>query len=198
MEQIGAKLPRPGSQLGFAERSQTGLSIRRTSGLPVYLSNEADLVIPRKTWSNFKEDGRPRMLRRALEPAERAIVEHRRAELAPWMEPFHDAENDMVALSLIEMFSSFSGARDETDVAGRVELLIQRRLAEFPEWAITRACNRMGMRGYTRREQGKPDWIERHWPPSDPEIVLVVEEELRTYKRRHDDAVELLAAEVER
>ena len=66
-------------------------------------------------------------------------------------------------------------------------------LTQYPAWAIVRTCETIRTKGYDSGEK-----IERHWPPSDPEIVAAVATQTRLYRDTYDSAQKLLTAEVEK
>lgn len=199
MQQIGTVAKNSLQQVALpnsdARLQQSALTIRRQTNLLAYNQPQTDLEIPRDLWSSWKEEGKPRMIRRLLTDEERSLVAGRRDELAPWLMSFHPAERREIDLALTEMFSGFSSGRDVLDTAARIETLL-RKLADYPAWAIQRAADRIGTRGY-QRQDGERVVTERHWPPSDPELVLVIDDELKLYQGAYNAAIALLAAPVE-
>lgn len=161
--------------------------------LPPVRSIEADVRIPNAVWCNWKEDGKARQLRRALTTEERAVIEARRDELLPAVEPHGERDADRVALALTDMFGGFPSmrARDDGAVVARIDSA-RRVLVTFPAWAIEAACTMIQSDGVWRDEK-----FDRQWPPSDAEIVSSVREKLRMYSDRHRSAVALLEATVE-
>lgn len=131
-------------------------------------------------------------MRRALTAAERRDLELRRDELAPYVGPFDGREETKVALAIADMFGSFPSMRQSGDEASARLDAALRVLAEFPAWAIVKACGKIQLNGVWR--DGKYD---QQWPPSDAEIALVVREEFRLYGDSHRSAVALLEATVE-
>jgi hypothetical protein len=161
--------------------------------LPPVTNRLTDVEIPLRVWSSWKEDGKPRQLRRALTGDERDALEARSNELAPAMEPYSDRDVNRVALALTDMFGGFPSmrTRDDAGVLARIDG-VRRVLAEFPTWAIEKACGYIQANGVWRDGA-----FDRQWPPSDAEIVAVVRDKLRLYADQHKSAVELLAATVE-
>lgn len=126
------------------------------------------------------------------------MLEARRAELHPWVLGYHPAEGDQVTVALADMFSSFtsmSSMSPEEKVA-KIGLLL-RSLVEFPLWAIERACDRIRTRGFVKKERDGRYVTERHWPPTDAELIAAVEEQMKHYRPQYDAAVALLSAKVE-
>ena len=152
-----------------------------------------DCSIPRSAWSSWKEAGKPRQLRRPLAPKERGALERRQRELAPAVEPYRDSERDRVALALLDMYGGYPsmGSRGDPSAAGRVDSAA-RVLAEFPAWAIEKACQKIHMNGVWRDGA-----FDRKWPPSDSELVEAVRTEARIYTDTYRSVVALLAATVD-
>lgn len=152
-----------------------------------------DVEIPRWTWSSWREEGQPRQLRRDLTREECVALLDRRAELEPVLAPYDPREADRVALALTDLYGGYPsmGTRGDMSVAGRVEA-VRRALADFPLWAIDKACRAIHINGVWR--DGAYD---RHWPPSDAEIVDAVRSELRLYSDTYNRVDALLNASVE-
>ena len=55
--------------------------------MPATFAEAPDKILPARLWAP-KEDGKPRCLRRPMTDEERATIEARRAEIAPWVAPF--------------------------------------------------------------------------------------------------------------
>lgn len=116
----------------------------------------------------------------------------RRTEIEPWVQGYHEAELDEVALALLDMFGAFPSMRQGgEEAAARVDS-VRSLLTTYPAWAIVRVCDHIRIRGYV-----SDDKIERHWPPSDPEIVDAVITETKLYRDTYDSANKLLTATVE-
>jgi hypothetical protein len=147
--------------------------------------------------SAWREVGKPRCLRRALSDDERVVLESRRAELEPWMAGFHKSEMDRVVVAVSDMFSAFPSmaSKSEREMAAKLDALL-RALAAFPVWAIEKACANIRSNGVIRMD-GDRYTVDRHWPPSDPELVEAVRQERRLYGDQYDRVVEVLQAEVE-
>jgi hypothetical protein len=161
--------------------------------MPPVANRLTDVEIPRSAWSAWKEDGKPRQLRRWLSMTEVMHLQERRDELAPAVAPYDPRESDRVALALTDMYGGYPsmGSRGDQSVAGRVEA-VRRAVAAFPCWAIEKACQSIHANGVWR--DGAYD---RKWPPTDAEIVEAVRSETRLYSDRYNSAVDLLNAEVE-
>jgi hypothetical protein len=161
--------------------------------LPPISDRRADVEIPRSAWSAWKEDGKPRHLRRPLTDDECRALEARRQELEPVMQPCGERDANRIALALTDMFGGFPSMRlrDDEAVVSRVDG-VRRMLVEFPAWAIEKACRYIQMNGVWR--DGK---LDRQWPPSDAEIVAAVRNDLRLYGDAYRSAIELLEATVE-
>jgi len=128
-----------------------------------------------------------------LTPEERAALERRRDELAPWVAGYEgERERDCVALAVADMFGSFRSARHVNEDAVGVIDSACRLLRDFPLWAIRKACDSIQQNGVWRNGA-----FDRQWPPSDPELIAEVRDKLRLYGDQYRSAVELLAAEVE-
>jgi hypothetical protein len=152
-----------------------------------------DVEIPRSAWSAWHEAGKLRELRRPLTDGERQALTARRAELAPWVSGYHDSELDEVALALTYMFASFRSMRQTgPETVAQVDSS-RRILAEFPCWAIEKACRSIQANGVWRDGA-----FDRQWPPSDAEIVATVRQETRLYGDTHRTMIALLEATVEK
>lgn len=160
--------------------------------MPPITDRTVDIEITRNAWSAWTEAGKPRQLRRPLTDGERSAVLRRANELAPVMAPYRPTETDRVTLALIEMLSGFRSVRgDEVDAVATADNL-RRVLAEYPAWAIENACQEIRRDGVWR--DGR---FDRQWPPSDPELIDAVRKVARLYGDQYQNAVALLAAEVE-
>lgn len=199
MEPIGKTLQKLASRDSRAVSAETSkknglLSKRHSTSMPAILVRETDIEIPRRVWSGWLPSGigsGNRQLRRPLSDVERGLLEARKAELEPWVDGYHEQELDHVVLALMELYGGFTSMRQSgEEAAARVDS-VRRLLAEYPLWAIERVCERIRKKGY---------WVngslERHWPPSDPEIVEAVRIETTLYRDQFDSAVKLLAATV--
>lgn len=179
-------------------RATNALMVRqRSSAMPEILSRAVDIDLPDRVWG-WKETGKPRRLRRSLTAEERESLAVRRDQLEPWLLGFYGSESDDVMLALTEMFMAFSstGGYSEEQAVLKVEGLM-RKLKDHPKWAIERVCDRIGSRGYTRKD-GDRYVQERTFAPSDPVFIELVENETKMYRKSFDSAVMLLTAEVER
>jgi hypothetical protein len=121
------------------------------------------------------------------------LITARYNDLEPWVVGYDSSELDIVALALSDLFGSFPSMRQkDEDVAGRIDSL-RRLLEASPAWAILRVSDRIRRHGYVAGD-GK---TERHWPPSDAEIVDMVRTSTRIYSDSFDSAAALLIAQVE-
>lgn len=175
-------------------RQENLLARRQCEAPPPILNRPADVDIPRQTWSGWKPTGGiARQLRRALTEEERSLLKARINELDPWVQGYHETELDEVALSMLDMFGSFPSMRQGgEDAAARVDS-VRITLRGFPAWAIVNVGKKIKQRGYLKSD----GQVEKHWPPSDPEIVDAVFIETEIYKAAHRTACQLLIAEVE-
>jgi hypothetical protein len=196
MEHLNVPMVSRTSGIASAQPARLAMA-RAQQPMPAFFSREADLRIPNELWAP-KETGRPRCLRRKLMATELAAIEARRAELEPWVAPFFGGEEqDRVSDAIMGMYDAFPhmASKSEESAILRTEQLLK-HLADFPAWAIEKCLNRIAVRGYTRKE-GDKYVQERHWAPSDPEIVAIVEDEIKGFVRAHASAVAILGAEVE-
>jgi hypothetical protein len=161
-------------------------------GPPPVANRLTDVEIPKSAWSAWREEGKPRQLRRALTSDERQALEVRRDELAPMVAPFMLHESNHVGIAVADMFGSYRSMRQTGEEAMAVLDATVRVLAEFPRWAIEKACRSIQMNGVWRNGA-----FDRQWPPNDSELVKEVREKLRLYGDAHRSAVALLEAEVE-
>jgi hypothetical protein len=114
-------------------------------------------------------------------------------ELAPAVQPFGEKDVNRVALALTDMFGGFPSMRQRDDAAVIARIDGARYvLAEFPAWAIEKACALIQANGVWR--DGK---FDRQWPPSDAEIVQEVRDKFRLYSDQYRSADALLKAEVD-
>jgi hypothetical protein len=166
-------------------------SSRRTS--PQRIVARTDIDIPRIVWSSWKEDGRPRELRRALNDSERRELEVRHDELAGALVAHTESDVNRIALAITDMYGSFPAmrARDDETVIARIDSL-RRLLAPYPCWAIEQACASIRAHGVYR--DGR---FDQQWPPSDAEIVHEIRQELAGVQDRLGNIAALLKAEVE-
>jgi hypothetical protein len=125
-----------------------------------------------------------------LTERERFALERRRDELAPWVQPGGNAAE--TALALADMFASFRSMRQTGEEAVAQVEAATRALAEFPDWAVIKACRAIQQNGVWRDGA-----FDRQWPPNDSEIVKEARDKFRLYGDAHRSAVALLEAEVE-
>lgn len=167
--------------------------------MPVWTNTDVDVRMPSQLWSAWKETGKPRLLRRPLNDAERRLLEGRRDELAPWVAGYHDEERGEVVEMIGEMFTSFPSIASRNDALAASHMdSLSRKLQSFPKWAIQHVCAQIGVRGYTKKTDDGRYVQERHWPPSDPELIDMIEAEVRVVDRNFVSAVALLAAGAEK
>lgn len=190
-----------GSQVSELTRERAARMLmrrRHAKTMPPTYDVGADTWIPDHLWAP-QETGKQRCLRRPLAAEERARLELRRGEIAPWLEPSHGPdEADRVVIAIAEMYSAFphAAAKADLEAAARGDQLT-RALSTYPCWAIEKCLSRIATRGYSRRESDGRYVQERHWAPSDPEIIEIIEAELTSFRRAHDSAAALLLAAVE-
>ena len=160
--------------------------------MPPVTDRAVDVEITRRLWSAWVDAGKPRKLRRSLSADERELIQRRADELSPICAPYRPSEVDRVTLALIEMLGGFRSVRgDESDAVATADNL-RRSLAEFPAWAIEKACSNIRLNGVWR--DGR---FDRQWPPSDAEIIHATREAFRLYGDPYRNAIALRAAEVE-
>lgn len=157
------------------------------------MNRATDAELP-SLFSPWKEDGKPRGIRRALLGEERLALERRRDETALALAPFGEADADRVALAILDMQNGF-GNRDEETAAARVDSTM-RLLSGFPAWAIEKACMSIRLNGVWRDVGGAKKYDKR-FPPNEPELVDAVKSEAKLYGDTHDRCVALLTAPVE-
>lgn len=169
-----------------------------TLAMPTVVNRETDGAIPSRLFCNWIEAGKARQVRRALTGDERRALEERRDEIAPALWPFNrDSDGDRVALSLVEMYGGFPSMRGgEDDATGRVDAAMN-ILAEWPAWAIQKACAAIRRNGVWRRDRNGDFKFDRQWPPSEAELVDAVRKEAALYRDTYDRCVALLTATVE-
>jgi len=202
METLGKAASRISASAGSAGTSaravvSTGPS--RTKNLPEMYVPEVDKVLPNSIWCGWRIDGKTRRIRRPLTEAERGMLERRAAELDPVMQPLsRPADDDRVAEAIADMFAAFPTMRatDEQALAKIDSLTLS--VAEFPLWAIIEACDRIRTKGYEAVDRDGKIRIERHWPPSDAEVVDEVRRTVNLRAEALASAQALLAAEVDR
>jgi hypothetical protein len=167
------------------------------SNLPEAFVPLTDLEIPNRVWSAWAPSFGDREIVRALRDDERAALQARTNELRPALEPFirtHD--EDRVAEALCHMFGSFPSMRQQgADAVGRIDGAM-RALSEFPAWAIEEGCRSIQRNGYECERHGLM-CVERHWPPSDPEICRSVAKVVQMRRSALATAEGLLKARVE-
>jgi hypothetical protein len=182
----------PGSQPTPAMARRAVMTLD-SAHLPMISNRLTDVEIPRAVWSPWLGTGKPRELVRQLTAGERSALEGRRDELAPALAPFGTGiEADRVHLSLADVFGSFRSMRHTGAEAVAIVDASCRALAEFPCWAIEKACRSIQVNGVWR--DGK---FDRQWPPNDAELVDAVRKEVRLYGDQHRSAASLLEAKVE-
>lgn len=204
MERIGIAVGRslatrasPGQQQPAEVQAARALMARsQASTMPALLDRKVDLELPRDLWDRWIEAGRPRTLRRPLRDDERALIEVRRCELEPWMLGYHPSELDDVVAALGNMYSGFPSMAGQSDVQAATRMdSIARRLTAYPLWAIATVCERIQTKGFVKRD-GDRYVTERHWPPSDAEIIAEIEDEMKFYRLRYERVTALLTAQV--
>jgi hypothetical protein len=197
MKQIGEVGSRVSGSLE-SRRSPGDLTARRVDedNLPPAVDRVADIEIARAVWSSWIPSAGRRAIVRPLSRDERGRLEKRAAELEPALAPYRPDERDDVMIEIAEMFGAFPSMRVKDEEAmGKIKSAAQ-SLSEFPAWAIQRACRTIRTEGYVVYD-GNGERRERHWPPSDPDIVDQVKREMRTRKEALDAARDLLSAPVE-
>lgn len=195
MEKLKVNLPaRPGSP-GSPRSVATARATKtyRIDNLPTISNRLTDVEIPRRVWSHWIPDFGERQLVRALEPEERVEIERRRDELAPAVAPYPKTDRDRVLIAIADMFGSYTSMRQVGDDAMAKVDAVARALAEFPAWAIEKACAAIQRNGVWRETR-----FDRQWPPNDSEIIEAVRVARCLIGDQHDGAVALLNATVEK
>lgn len=168
------------------------------SNLPALVDRLTDVDIPNAAWSSWIPKTGPRALRRALIDGERRALQARVAELQPALLGFdREQDGDRVALAISDMFGGFRSMREQgEDVVGRIDSAM-RVMNGYPAWAIEQGCLAIQRAGYEVTDRDGRRIMERHWPPSDPEICQIVERIVRMRRDALVSAEALLAAPVE-
>jgi hypothetical protein len=192
---------KPGSLASASESDKhelyAMLQTRRLGIMPPINNMETDVKLSRQLWSAWKETGKPRHLHRLPTAEERTTLEARAAELKPWIVGFHQVETDEVMVALSEMYAAFPSLAGVSEAAAIASLEVKMKvLVAYPLWAISKVCERIRTRGYVRTD-GERYVTERHWPPSDPEIIDMVRRETKIYRDAYDNALGLLNATTE-
>ena len=201
MEQLGKAVTKISGSLAsrpLSERDRPPTVIDEAN-LPTPYDRQVDVHIPRAVWSGYRIDGKPRTLRRSLTDDERAALVRRADELElillPYLRPYED---DQVALAILDMLAGFQGTKASgADAMGRVASVMT-MLQPYPAWAIKRACAYVRENGYSVEDKEGRRRRERHWPPSDAEIIAEVKETLKLRQDAFDSARALLSAQVDR
>lgn len=198
MKQLGTGLPQRAAAGATQPSPQSYATALETIAMPPVANRLTDAVIPSHVFSSWIEAGKARQLRRPLTERERFDVERRRDEVEPAVRPFNRHEDgDRVALALVEMYGGFPSMRGGEDEAmGRVDAAMN-ILAEWPAWAIQKACMAIRRNGVWRKDRNGEFKFDRQWPPSEAELVDAVRTEARLYRDTYDRCVALLTATVE-
>ena len=198
MEKLRFNPPRSASPTSRSDSNAALATVRQAGLLPPVRDQYADVEIPRAVWSAWKEDGKPRYLRRVLKSDERDALQRRANELKAWVGGFHKTEMDMVALAITRMFNAFPAyaMKSGPGVVAQVKAVME-ALEPYPAWAIVKACQRIGTEGFVRKEGVGEYRTEKHWPPSIPELIDEVRQAAAMLTTQYKNAIELLEAEVE-
>lgn len=166
------------------------------SNLPAVVDRVTDLEIPQRVWANWIPAHGDRALVRALTDAERHALEARAGALRPALDGFaRPADDDRVAAAISAMFGSYRSMRQQGADAIALVDSTMRALAQFPAWAIEAGCLSIQTDGYEVERDGECH-RERHWPPSDAEVVVVVRRLVKARRDALENAERLLAAPV--
>ena len=199
MDSIGTAAMRALASLGSPPTYEPAKPLVRydARNLPALCNPETDLAIPQRVWSGWAPSVGRREIVRALRPDERHALQARAAELKPALQPYaRPLEDDRVAQAVADMFSGFPSMRHSgEDAVGRVDSAM-RALSKFPAWAIEQGCRSIQQNGY-ETIQNDIAKIERHWPPSDPEICRAVATIEKIYRAALVNSEALLAAPIE-
>ncbi len=139
---------------------------------------------------------------RALTEAERNELTRRASDLEPALEPFdRERRNDLdrVAEAASDMYGGFPSMRQQgADAVARANALISSLERNgLPTWAIEQACRSIQDSGYEQSNDEKT-WTEKHWPPSDAEVVKEAKKIVRLRANAKANAVAILGAKVGR
>ncbi|MTW19365.1 hypothetical protein GJ689_24545 [Rhodoplanes serenus] len=156
-------------------------------GTPALVDLVTDYELPR-LFSAVSITGQPRPLVRALGADERSRLERRAAELRTGLGAFGAGDADAVRAALSAMLTGYRSMRQQGDEAHATVAIMARVLAEFPRWAIQRACLMVA-----RGEAG----LDRRWPPNDAEMHAIVARVVEPYRDTLARVAAMLAAPVE-
>lgn len=151
--------------------------------MPVVYDRPLDFELPRKVFSPWIPTVGPRAIIRALVPEERSALEIRVASLEVCLTPFRKGDADVEA-AIYGMFGGFRAMRLRGEDAHATLEVVTSILAEFPAWAIIKACLKIAK-------------TNLNWALNDGQIYAEVKEIVRLYKLHRDQAQALLDAPVE-
>lgn len=154
-----------------------------SDGLPIVYDRAIDLELPKKVFSHWIPTVGPRAKIRELTAEERSSLEIRAASLEVCLTPFRKGDPDVEA-AIYGMFGGFRAMRARGEDALATLEVVTAILAEFPAWAIIKACLKIAK-------------TNLNWALNDGQIYAEVKEIVRLYKFHHDQAHALLDAPVE-
>lgn len=204
MDKIAVVLPKVLASASAPSQQNSQRAVAQTisyhaGNVPDVFVKRADLEIPNSVWVDWiPKGGGSRAIWRPLKPEERSALEARAAELRPALAPYaRPFEDDRVAQALADLFSGFRSMREQgADALGLIDSAM-RALAPFPAWAIEQACLVIRRDGYLVQDREGRWRTERHWPPSDPQICLVIGEVMKCHRAALASAEALLCAPIE-
>lgn len=173
-----------------ATPSPASLPVFAADKPPARIDRTCDIDIPRAVWSAWKEDGKPREVRRALTPSERVALTKRHGELASALVRVQEDQTDRVVLAISDMFAGFRSVMRNVDPESAVAMIdgMRRMLADLPAWAIEEGC-----RSIQRGRSG----LDHKFMPNDNEIYDVCEALVKPYRERLLECEALLTASIE-
>ena len=189
MEQIGKVLPQISPSSG-SRASPTNLPSKPVGPPPppAIVDRGCDVELPRRLLSTWTPADGARQIVRALVPKERAALECRQAELQDGLRPHRRAEEGSVKALIAGMLGGFRSMRAQGDDALATVETTRFVLAEFPVWAISKACVMIARNEVSR---------DNRWPPNDAELAEIVGRIVKPYKDNLKRADLLLTAKVE-
>jgi hypothetical protein len=150
--------------------------------LPPFVDKFCDVELSKLVC--FKKDAGKWEVRRALSDDDRHRLEVRAEICRAVLRPFSVDEDRMVRSAIGGLLAGFRSLREYDREAAAAQLDVTAVvLAEFPAWAIVKACL-----GLARQK--------RAFVPNDGEIFEAVAEQVRLFRRSLENCLGLLGAEV--
>ena len=166
---------------------------RQNSGKPPVLFNrEVDREIPDQLVSFWRGgDGRTKwnpLLRRPFEPAEKAALEIRIAELECGTAPFDDCDRNRLKIEIDGMLGGYTtmrrADRESAEVLSASYLWV---VQDYPAWAIRAVC-----RSIRTGKVGNPSFC-----PNEAEFARLIAERVQPFAERLRITKELLQAPID-